>query len=71
MFFQYALEDQLRGIVEQALGRRTVAFVSGIDATRDVAMEIFTLEPSEDDGSTPRNHRPPASERTIGRRRGR
>jgi uncharacterized protein YbcI len=53
LFFQYALEDQFRGIVEQALGRRTVAFVSGIDAVRDVAMEIFTLEPSELDGSTP------------------
>lgn len=53
LFFQYALEDQFRAIVEQALGRRTVAFVTGIDADRDVAMEIFTLEPSEVDGSTP------------------
>ncbi|HUA03303.1 MAG TPA: Na-translocating system protein MpsC family protein [Solirubrobacteraceae bacterium] len=53
LFFQYALEDQFRGIVEQALGRRTLAFVSGIDAVRDVAMEIFTLEPSDADGSTP------------------
>jgi uncharacterized protein YbcI len=47
LFFQYALEDQFRGIVEQALGRRTVAFVSGIDTERDVAMEVFTLEPGE------------------------
>ena len=46
LFFQYALEDQFRAIVEQALGRRTVAFVSGIDAQRDVAMEVFTLEPA-------------------------
>jgi uncharacterized protein YbcI len=45
LFFQYALEDQFRGIVEQALGRRTMAFVSGIDTHRDVAMEVFTLEP--------------------------
>lgn len=44
LFFQYALEDQFRAIVEQALGRRTVAFVSGIDTQRDVAMEVFTLE---------------------------
>ena len=44
LFFQYALEDQFRAIVEQALGRRTVAFVSGIDTQRDVAMELFTLE---------------------------
>src|SRR3977135_1140657 len=34
LFFQYALEDQFRSIVEQALGRRTVAFVSGIDTPR-------------------------------------
>ena len=47
LFFQYALEDQFRGIVEQALGRRTVAFISGIDTSRDVAMEVFTLEPEE------------------------
>jgi len=44
LFFQYALEDQFRAIVEQALGRRTVAFISGIDTHRDVAMEVFTLE---------------------------
>jgi uncharacterized protein YbcI len=53
LFFQYALEDQFRAIVEHALGRRTVAFVSGIDAARDVAIEVFTLEPSEVDWSTP------------------
>jgi uncharacterized protein YbcI len=45
LFFQYALEDQFRAIVESALGRRTVAFISGIDTERDVAMEVFTLEP--------------------------
>jgi uncharacterized protein YbcI len=48
LFFQYALEDQLRAIVEQALGRRTVAFVSGMDTGRDVAVEVFTLEPIAD-----------------------
>jgi uncharacterized protein YbcI len=45
LFFQYALEDQFRRIVEEALGRRTVAFISGIDTERDVATELFTLEP--------------------------
>jgi uncharacterized protein YbcI len=48
LFFQYALEDQFRTIVEQALGRRTVAFVSGLDTQRDVSMEVFTLEPMQD-----------------------
>jgi uncharacterized protein YbcI len=32
--------------VERILGRRTVAFVSGIDTREDLAVEIFTLEPS-------------------------
>ena len=52
LIFQYALEDQFRAVVEQALGRRTVAFVSGIDARRDVAIEVFTLEPAEDDAGS-------------------
>jgi uncharacterized protein YbcI len=52
LFFQYALEDQFRAIVEQALGRRTLAFVSGIDTHRDVAMEVFTLEPATDEEAT-------------------
>ena len=51
LFFTYALEDQFRRIVEEALGRRTVAFVSGIDTRRDVAIEVFTLEPAAEDGS--------------------
>jgi uncharacterized protein YbcI len=51
LFFQYALEDQFRAIVEQALGRRTLAFVSGIDTRRDVAVEVFTLEPAADGDS--------------------
>jgi uncharacterized protein YbcI len=52
LFFQYALEDQFRAIVEQALGRRTVAFISGIDTSRDVAMEVFTLEPDAEESVT-------------------
>jgi uncharacterized protein YbcI len=50
LFFHYELEDQFRSIVEQALGRRTVAFISGIDTARDVAMEVFTLEPADGTG---------------------
>jgi uncharacterized protein YbcI len=53
LFFTYAIEDQFRAIVEEALGRRTVAFVSGIDTSRDVAIEVFTLEPASEDGSGP------------------
>jgi uncharacterized protein YbcI len=45
LFFQYAVEHEFRATVERILGRRTVAFVSGIDTREDVAVEIFTLEP--------------------------
>lgn len=53
LFFQHALEDQFRGIVEQALGRRTLAFISGLDTRRDVAVEVFTLEPAGDASGEP------------------
>lgn len=45
MFFQYALEEEFRAIIERSLGRRTVAFISGIDTRHDVSVEVFTLEP--------------------------
>jgi uncharacterized protein YbcI len=45
MFFQYSLESEFRGIVERFLGRRTIAFVSGVDTHQDVSVELFTLEP--------------------------
>jgi uncharacterized protein YbcI len=61
LFFQYALEDQFRGIVERALGRRTVAFISGMDTQRDVAMEVFTFEPASADGQLSADGLPTAS----------
>ena len=48
LFFQYALEDEFRSIVEGVLGRRPLAFISGMDTRRDVAIELFTLEPLND-----------------------
>lgn len=48
LFFQLAMEDSFRGIVERILGRRTIAFVSGLDVRNDVSVEVFTLEPSSD-----------------------
>jgi uncharacterized protein YbcI len=47
-----ALEPQFRAIVEQALGRKTLAFMSGLDSARDMAVQIFTLAPTGD-GSGP------------------
>ena len=51
LFLTSAAEHQLRSIVEGALERRTLARVSGFDTHRDVAMEIFTLEPEPTNGS--------------------
>jgi uncharacterized protein YbcI len=42
----YTLEEGLRAIVERILGRRTMAFVTGIDVRRDVSAALVTLEPS-------------------------
>jgi uncharacterized protein YbcI len=45
MHFQYLGEDSFVGIVEQITGRKVRAFVSGMDTKRDVASELFYLEP--------------------------
>ncbi len=50
LFLTTAAEHQFRSIVESALGRRTLACISGFDIHRDVAMEIFTFEPERTDG---------------------
>jgi uncharacterized protein YbcI len=47
MFFQYASEDEFRGTVEHIIGRKVVAFVSGIDTMQDVSSEVFYLEPRD------------------------
>jgi uncharacterized protein YbcI len=51
LFIQSTLEPKLREIVEEALGRRTLAYVGGIDTNRDLAVELFTLEPRTTNGS--------------------
>jgi uncharacterized protein YbcI len=45
MFFQYASEADFTGTVEEITGRKVWAFVSGMDTHRDVASEVFYLEP--------------------------
>jgi uncharacterized protein YbcI len=47
MFFQYATEEHFRELVEDIVGRKVVAFVSGIDTRHDVSIEAFYLEPQE------------------------
>lgn len=54
LFLTSAAEAQFRSIVETALQRRTLGCVSGFDIHRDVATEVFTLEPrrTDDPGRT-------------------
>jgi uncharacterized protein YbcI len=41
---QQALEDPARTVVERALGRQTLAYITGFDPRRGVAINVFTLE---------------------------
>jgi uncharacterized protein YbcI len=45
MFFQYATEDEFCNSIEQLVGRKVVAFISGVDAKTDVSAELFYFEP--------------------------
>ena len=44
-FFQYAGEHEFVGAIEEIVGRKVIAFVSGIDARRDDSAEVFYFEP--------------------------
>jgi uncharacterized protein YbcI len=44
-FFQHVSESEFTGAVEEITGRKVWAFVSGMDTHRDVASEVFYLEP--------------------------
>jgi uncharacterized protein YbcI len=41
-----ALEDEIREVVGQILGRPAVGVISGIDTRHDVAAEVIMLEPA-------------------------
>ncbi len=45
MFFQYASEKEFTTTVEEITGRKVRAFISGIDTSKNVACELFYLEP--------------------------
>jgi uncharacterized protein YbcI len=48
--FQRAMESHFTEVVENALGRRVVAYMSQIHADPDMAVELFVLEPKTDIG---------------------
>ncbi len=46
--FQHAMEDEFRQVVEEATGRKVVAYMSSIHVDPDLAVEVFVLEPLEE-----------------------
>jgi uncharacterized protein YbcI len=48
IFLEAGFEERKRSEVERILGRRTVGAISGVDPRRDIAVELFTLEPGSD-----------------------
>jgi uncharacterized protein YbcI len=51
--FQTVMEEQFTEIVEEATGRRVIAYMSQIHQNPDLAVEIFMLEPAEDGSRHP------------------
>jgi uncharacterized protein YbcI len=46
--FQQAMEEDFRRIVEEATGRKVIAYMSSIHVDPDLAVELFVLEPLEE-----------------------
>jgi uncharacterized protein YbcI len=46
--FQLAMEGDFRRIVEEATGRKVIAYMSSIHVEPDLAVELFVLEPVEE-----------------------
>jgi uncharacterized protein YbcI len=51
--FQTVMEGQFTAIVEEATGRRVIAYMSQIHQNPDLAVEIFVLEPADEDPTGP------------------
>jgi uncharacterized protein YbcI len=60
--FQAAMEDAFRRIVEDATGRRVIAYMSSIHVDPDLAVELFVLEPVAEEPDSPAGDGPPTSE---------
>jgi uncharacterized protein YbcI len=49
--FQDAMSPKFRAAVEEATGRRVIAFMSQVCFDPDMAAEVFVLEPQAEDGA--------------------
>jgi uncharacterized protein YbcI len=47
LFFQHSSAEELKRPVEDILGRRVRAFVSGIDTEADISVEVYLLDPEK------------------------
>jgi uncharacterized protein YbcI len=47
--FQRTMEGQFTEVVEEAMGRKVIAYMSQIHADPDLAVELFVLESAESD----------------------
>jgi hypothetical protein len=47
------MEEDFSRVVEEATGRRVIAYMSSIHIEPDLAVEIFVLEPIEEPAETP------------------
>ena len=50
LVIQQALEPRVRSTVEQVLGRRTVAFMTGVDVRHGIAINVCTIVPALSEG---------------------
>lgn len=47
--FQQVMEDEFRRVVEEASGRHVIAYMSSINVEPELAVEIFVLEPLDEE----------------------
>jgi uncharacterized protein YbcI len=47
--FQQAMEREFTSVVEAASGRKVIAYMSQIHTDPDIAVELFVLEPADED----------------------
>ena len=47
--FQLAMEEQFTNVVQDALGRKVIAYMSQVHNDPDISAELFVLEPNGED----------------------
>jgi uncharacterized protein YbcI len=63
--FQTTMEEPFRGVVEQATGRKVLAYMSQTHTEPDLAVELFVLEPSPEPAAGEREHEITQGDRSL------